>query len=501
MSHFANSRIIVKEYVHNHWPLFVVLAVAISIRIIALMQKGTLWFDELFSVEYAIHYPLKETLRYWVYETNPPLYTALMRVYFTFIVPTSAFVVRLPAFIFGGAGIIALYHLGTTFFGRAVGLLAAIMLSLSGLHILMSVEGRVYSLLVLLSIVSAYLTISIIRNKNATQRQYGLYLVITIFLLFSHLTAVIMVGINWIILTLSPLPKHVNRRLAGLTIFSGVFWCMWFIPSIISKWGLRTGSAWFFHTEENLLLLMLGPFIHQGTAPFLLTLIFIALIVVVCLHFLQLKERKGASFAVGAYVAAWALIPPLMASTLGVFVPKYVLFAYPGLYLLIAMLIVRMVDNRKEYLVSAAVIAGLMLPTVAAVLTYSPPDWRAETASYLQSLDPQTTRTYVSFPFATSLANVYVGDVYDIYLIDEDIPRAERVVRHNWSLQQVTDEQITAWVDAQLAFDAKTYVLVINSATYLPILETFQGKGWKITQTALFPGMQDITRYTLQYGL
>lgn len=500
MNHFANARNRVKEYIRRHWPFLLLLVIAASIRIVVLTNKGTLWFDELFSVEYAINYPLLETVRYWIYETNPPLYTALMRLYFTFAIPTNTLIVRLPAFLFGLAGITALYHLGTKFFGRAVGLLGAMMLTFSGLHILMSAEGRVYSLLTLLTILSAHLTIKFIRQENIHTKQYSQYFVITLLLLFSHLTAVLMVAINWMILMLSAVPKHVKRRITGITILAGMIFLVWFVPSIMSKWGLRSGSAWFLHTEENLLLMMFGPFIHHGMAPFLLTLIFLAVTAAVCTHLVQLKERKGTSFTIGAFVAAWALLPPLAASSLGVFVPKYVLFAYPGLYLLIAMLIVRLVDNRREYFISALVIAGLMLPTLATVLTYHPPDWRAETAAYLTSLDEQTTRTYVSFPFATSLANIYSGNVHDIYLLKDDIPRAERVVRHNWSLQAVDDEQIAQWVSEQLAYDADAYVLVINSDSYLPIVDAFTARGWKITDTQVFPGMQEITRYTLQYG-
>lgn len=490
----------IKGYVREHWPLLILLIVATAIRLFALMQKGTLWFDELFSVEYAINYPLAETIRYWIYETNPPLYTALMRVYFTFAAPTHTMIVRLPALLFGLGGIVALYHLGAKFFGRAVGLLAAMMLTLSGLHIFMSVEGRVYSLLTLLSILSAHLTLSVIRQEHVNKKQYTQYFAVTLLLLYSHLTAVLMVGINWLLLTLSTVPKHVKRRFTGFTLLAGLLWLVWFIPSIISKWGLRSGSAWFLHTEENLLLMLFGPFIHKGIAPFLLTLIVVGVTAAVCLHVVQLKEREGTSLITGAYVAAWTLIPPLTASALGVFVPKYVLFAYPGMYLLIAMLIVRMVDNRKEYFISALVISGLMLPTLATVLTYRPPDWRAETASYLRTLNAQTTRTYVSFPFATSLANVYEYNVYDIYLLDEDIPRAERVVRYNWSLQHVSDEQITSWVDEQLVYDANTYVFVINSISYQPIIKAFQDRGWEIHEITIFPGIQEITRYTLTYG-
>ena len=61
-------------FLKKYCPLFLILALASALRIHLLLVRGTFWFDEMFSVHFS-SLPLKDALRYWMLETNPPFYT------------------------------------------------------------------------------------------------------------------------------------------------------------------------------------------------------------------------------------------------------------------------------------------------------------------------------------------------------------------------------------------------------------------------------------------
>ncbi len=484
-------------YLHNHWPFVIVFLIATIIRVFALTQKGTLWFDEIFSVEYAIRYPLGETIKYWILETNPPLYTAIMRIYFAYIPSSVDWLVRLPALLFSLSSVVALYHLGVRFFGRAVGMMASIALSISGLHVMMSVEGRVYTLLLLLTILLSY-QLLLTLESGALQRRIHtwLFLLITA-ILYSHLTAVLMVGIVVAMIVLSPLPKHVKRTWLTITSMASIAWLLWFVPSILSKLSLRSGSAWFLHLEENLLQLLLSPFTALGVIPFVVTMVFVTATTIVCLYLLRTRELTGSARMTHLFIAAWALLPPLFSSALGVFVPKYVMFGFPGFYLLISIFVVRFVRTWQHFLFALFLLIATMLPTLSLVLSSLSNDWRQAAITDLRAYDHTQTRVYVAFPFASSLARYYDHPVHDIYILEDDLVRAERVVRHNWSVQHVDDDTIDNWVEAQLAYDAETYVIIINSESYLKLLDAFERQGWTYDRPTVYPDLLHMNMYTL----
>lgn len=78
----------------------------------------------------------------------------------------SNFLARFPATVFGILAIPFFYKLGRTLFGNRAGLVAALLLSLSGFHILYSQEARSYTGLVLFSIVSYLYFYKAITEKN-----------------------------------------------------------------------------------------------------------------------------------------------------------------------------------------------------------------------------------------------------------------------------------------------------------------------------------------------
>ena len=69
---------------------------------------------------------------------------------------TSAVLVRLPSALMGALAVLVVYELGKAMFGRAQGLLAALMMALSAVHLNYSQEARPYAILATLTALAVY---------------------------------------------------------------------------------------------------------------------------------------------------------------------------------------------------------------------------------------------------------------------------------------------------------------------------------------------------------
>ncbi|MDQ3707425.1 MAG: glycosyltransferase family 39 protein [Chloroflexota bacterium] len=118
----------------------------------------SLWFDEIASIEVAQYGPgFFFTDRFGWMRVQTPLH--YLTVWLTMLVadPTvTAVLVRLPSALAGALTPVVVYALGKEMFGRAQGMLAAGLLSVSFIHLSYSQDVRPYTILLLLTALSAY---------------------------------------------------------------------------------------------------------------------------------------------------------------------------------------------------------------------------------------------------------------------------------------------------------------------------------------------------------
>jgi uncharacterized membrane protein len=123
-------------------PAIVALGVALRLYLIA---DKSLWLDESFSVWMGWQ-PLGAMWRYLVQlDQHPPLYYTLL--HFWMWMGDSETVVRGFSALWGILTLPAIYAIGARIGGRATGLLAALILALSPLHIGFAQDARMYTLL------------------------------------------------------------------------------------------------------------------------------------------------------------------------------------------------------------------------------------------------------------------------------------------------------------------------------------------------------------------
>ncbi len=122
---------------------------------------------------------------------NPPLYFLLLH-YWVILFGYSETALRSMSLVFGIVTIPMIYIVATELFTPLTGLLSALILSLSRFHVYFSQEARSYSLIGLLTLVSFYFLIKLIK-ADSTKLDVAGYILINSLLLYTHSASVFIV--------------------------------------------------------------------------------------------------------------------------------------------------------------------------------------------------------------------------------------------------------------------------------------------------------------------
>jgi len=146
--------------------VLVILLLAFALRIYGLPAQS-LWHDEALSVFYADQ-PSGKVLAGVSGSDHPPLHSLLLHFWMG-VAGQSEFAVRYLSLWWGVLSVALLYCLGTRLFDKSIGLLAAMLLAVSPLHVWYSQEARMYSLALALGLaVMLALTAVIARRESSS---------------------------------------------------------------------------------------------------------------------------------------------------------------------------------------------------------------------------------------------------------------------------------------------------------------------------------------------
>jgi uncharacterized membrane protein len=150
------------------------------------------WIDEVASIQIAQGYSILGLfIRLPFVDRHPGLFYATLKVWMATVGETAAATRLLPA-LFGIAAIPMLYLLGKRLFGLEVGLVAAALLALSRFHLFHSQNLRMYSLFVLLALVSTYLLLDL--RVEQSRRTVGAYVAAAVLLGNTHFFGVLVIA-------------------------------------------------------------------------------------------------------------------------------------------------------------------------------------------------------------------------------------------------------------------------------------------------------------------
>lgn len=144
------------------WLVGGILALAAAIRAVGLDRQ--LWLDEIATLTASVRRPALEIVSEWPAVTSHPLFDLLAHASVAALGET-ALALRLPAALFGVAGVWVLYRLGREVAGPATGILAAALLAVSYHHVFFSQNARGYTALLFFYLAASVAALPAARRK------------------------------------------------------------------------------------------------------------------------------------------------------------------------------------------------------------------------------------------------------------------------------------------------------------------------------------------------
>jgi uncharacterized membrane protein len=210
--------------------LALILVVGLVLRVVQIGSDG-LWLDEAYSVALA-HMSIIDMVKATASDVHPPLYYFLLH-YWVMAFGDSEIVVRLLSVVFGIAAIVMIYELGRLLFNREVGLVGALVLALSVFQIFYSQDARMYSLLVLLSLLSLYFFVLYLQRPS--RLILVAYVLVTVLLLYTDVYGLFVVIVENVYLlglfAISPAARRFLRIKEWIVLQSAIF--VLFAPWIV----------------------------------------------------------------------------------------------------------------------------------------------------------------------------------------------------------------------------------------------------------------------------
>jgi mannosyltransferase len=161
--------------------LFAIVLIGLLLRVYNLATQS-IWWDEAFSVSIS-KLSLSQIVQATGTDVHPPLYYFILH-YWIVLFGTSEVAVRSLSVLFGVLAIPMVYVLGRHLFDEEVGLVSAFILAISVFNIQYSQEARMYTMMLLLALLSMYFFVRFL-ERSSLAISVG-YVLSTVLLLYTH---------------------------------------------------------------------------------------------------------------------------------------------------------------------------------------------------------------------------------------------------------------------------------------------------------------------------
>jgi len=292
------------------------------------LNKESIWVDEAITVKFASSENFIQLIKDNIKEDpyHAPLYYVVMHHWIK-IFGGSEFSVRFPSVIFGLLGVFVIYKVGSLLFDKEAGLIASLILAVSQYHVQYSQEARMYSLLALLTLLSFYFFIKLIKDVNS--RNLICYIVSSILLLYAHLYGLFFIVAQNIYVLSSLISSNSHKAVFKKWVLLQFVLLVLFVPQGIIdiklamgiKGGVYTSASWLPVPSLELIVSTFRDFIGSN----LLFLPFFLLMAFSIIPFKNLGNNGTPSHNNKVYLLLlWLVLPisiPYIASKL--FVPLF----------------------------------------------------------------------------------------------------------------------------------------------------------------------------------
>lgn len=512
---------------NNKSPLLVMwILIILSFILRALfLNSSPIGHDEPFTIFHA-QMDVSDIISNLKGGNNPPLFEIILH-YWIKIFGISSFSVRFPSLIFSTINVAFVFMIAKKFINLRVAILATLLIIFSGFHIYFSHEARVYSLFALLTSVSFYLILSLIKEDS---RKYYIWLFITYaFLIYSHYFGVFVIAMQIAIMIFFGIKNKINIKgylivIAGLLLvfsfYLGEFifrfldsttngtWLkpvenlgnlhhlifqfsneskLIYLISVLLIWGaifkkVRTLeinkyfklfilSVIFFFFLTSYSIFFRIPFIWRLTSLKLYSFIFVLAILGVTLYML-FKQSKKTPFLL--IIILWFLIPLLLFFIISFYIPifldRYLFFIIPAFFLVIAISVSYLFKGKYFYLIAILI---LSLQIFSTNFRNKENEWIEKTITQITKLKQDSTKVIIC-PKSFELTFWYhynIGKFADYKTTKLESTKNNIISVYNSS-------ELTSFIkpnDTHIIFiDAHSEFLYPNNGIYKMIEESFE---------------------------
>lgn len=221
------------NWIKSNYLILLILLIALVMRLYHL-EYQSVWLDEIASITEANPAVSWSDLEITIVtsDPHPQLYFVFLKSMFLLFGYT-ILVARTLSVIVGILGVFSIYLLGKEFMNKNVGLISAFLLAINAFHLYHSQEVRMYSMLLLLSILSFYRLIIFLKNityKNAIW--YGIFTGLMLLTQFFGLFVLVSQLFILLIILLKTDNKKEKIQFLYKSLVSGIIMIAAFLPAI-----------------------------------------------------------------------------------------------------------------------------------------------------------------------------------------------------------------------------------------------------------------------------
>lgn len=345
-------------YLHKlFWPV-----IFVGVNILSksfYLTSQSICLDEPFTVYHA-QFDLVNLASFLEKYNNPPLFELIVHFWIKLfgIGPGS---IRALPMLFSSISVFFIYQMTIEFFNKRTAILAAIIYTLSTVNIWFAHDCRVYSLFVLLTVISFYLFFKLLKEPSEFKtRRLIVFSFINLLLIYGHYFGFIVWGLEFLIVCLfflrskSVIKKYAITIIIGLTAY---------LPQLIILWQ-RTkqhiNNGTWVNPPKGIesLYNMLWSFCNE---PIPTVVCIVLLLSAITAFFIRKKKTPVHPYT--KYIIIWFLVPFLgmflISYKTPMYIDRYLVFISPAFYILLALSISYLFKDQKKYLSAAGIITLL----------------------------------------------------------------------------------------------------------------------------------------------
>lgn len=398
--------------------LVLLVVIETGLRFYLLAEKS-IWLDEAFSITISQH-SLFDMLRLIVQTDNhPPLYYLVLKLWLVF--GDSETQARLLSALFSIASIPMIYFVGASLYNdERVGLIAALIMTLSPFQVWYAQETRMYAMLTFMVLTSAFFLLRALRHGD--RRDWIGYILATAAALYTDNGAI------WYIVTITIFflisVERYKDRIVGWffsTFAIGLLYLPW-LPFFLIQTSRVTEDFWLLPPSFHTVLETFLDFQSFNFPLIELSLVFMSLVFVLS----YIIPRKTLQLRLATM---WFLIPLVISLIVSlrqpIFLSRNLIAASLGYYLLVAGTVGQF---RSKKAVLALLLPLVVMNTVS--LGYNAwyegkEDWRSVASFVAQETEGKQDGLVVFLPGYSELPFNYYFKRYDVSIDTQGYPSDE----------------------------------------------------------------------------